>query len=139
MTLLGGFGAVLAVSSLFDPAMLLPFAGWALLAARFCWNAALSLVSDPVELRWDEQRLLVEPSEGPLTIDIGSAHWVYSERTNIVIRFAEPMPKFNSGHVRCSGREITIDGFLGSTPEGLSDIARKLGPEKSWLWRYMPM
>jgi hypothetical protein len=136
---MAGFGAVLAVSSLFNPAMLLPFAGSALLAARFCWNAALSIVSDPVELRWDEQRLLVKPAEGLLTIDIGSAQWVYRERTNIVIRFVEPTPKFNSGHVRCSGREITIDGFLGTTPEGLSDIAKKLGPEKSWLWRYMPI
>ena len=49
------------------------------------------------------------------------------------------MPKFNSGHVRSNGEEMTVDGFLGSTPVGLRDTVQKLGPKKTWLWRYMPI
>lgn len=138
LAILGGFGAVLAAGSFIGPVMLLPLAGWALLAGSTLWNAARSLASGDVSLSWDGQRLLVDPSQGQIAVEIQSARWVFSDRTNIVIRGIQELPKFNSGHVRCNGRELTIDGFLGFTPEGLSDTAQKLGPEKSWLWRYMP-
>ncbi|WP_156385972.1 hypothetical protein [Devosia sp. Root685] len=119
--------------------MLIPLTAWALLAGGTLWNATRSLASGNVRLDWDGQRLLVDPLQGKIAVEIESATWVFSDRTNIVIRGIHALPKFNSGHVRCNGRELTIDGFLGSAPVGLSDTVQKLGPAKRSLWRYLPI
>jgi len=139
LAILGGFGALLAASCFIGPVMLIPLAGWALLAGGTLWNAIRSLASGDVALSWDGQRLIVDPSHDEIAVEIESARWVYSDRTNIVIRGSQALPRFNSGHVRCNGRELTIDGFLGSASVGLSDIVQKLGPAKRWLWRYLPI
>lgn len=137
--LLAGVGAVLAASSFIDPVMLMPLTGWALLVGRTLWNATRSIASGNVDVVWDEQRLFVSPLQGEVALEIEAATWVYSDGRNIVIRGSQALPKFNSGHVRCSGRELTIDGFLGSVPMGLREVVHQLGPKKIWLWRYMPM
>jgi len=137
--ILAGVGAVLAASSFIEPIMLIPLTGWALFAGGTLWNATRSLASGDVALSWDGQRLVVDPSHGQIAVEIVSARWVFNDRTNIVIRGIYALPKFNSGHVRCNGRELTVDGVLGFTPEGLGDTAQKLGPSKRWLWRYMPI
>ncbi len=134
-----GLGALLAVGCLFTPAMLVALAGWALLIGRTSWNAARSLASSEVELSWDGERLFVSLRQGGPPVSIEPALWVFSEGSNIVIRSGQRLPKFNYGHVRSSGWELTVDGFLGATTEGLSEVARQLGPAKRWLWRYMPI
>ena len=136
---LGGFGAVLVFSSIWQPVMLIPMAGWALLTWGILLNAVRSLISDEVEISWDGRRLVVGPMPGQPKLELESAKWVFSDGSNIVIGGGQPMPKFNSGHVRSNGQEMTVDGFLGSTPVGLRDTIQKLGPKKTWLWRYMPI
>lgn len=142
VTLLGilaEVGAVLVASSFIELVMLIPLTGWALLAGGTLWNTTRSLASGNVGLNWDGQRLVIDPLQGKVAVEIEAPTWVFSDRTNIVIRSSHALPKFNSGHVRCNGRELTIDGFLGSAPVGLSDTVQKLGPAKRWLWRYMPI
>lgn len=139
LAILGGVGAVLAASSFIEPIMLIPLTGWALLAGGTLWNATRSLASGDVRLSWDRQRLFIYPLQGEVAVEIEAATWVFSDRTNIVICGIHALPRFNSGHVRCNGRELTVDGFLGSAPTGLSDIVQHLGPAKRWLWRYMPI
>jgi hypothetical protein len=139
LAIIAGMGAALAASSFIEPVMLIPLAGWTLLAGGTFWNATRSLASGNVGLSWDGQRLVVDPLQGKIAVEIESARWVFSDRTNIVIHGIHELPKFNLGHVRCNGREMTIDGLLGSTPVGLSDTVQKLGPARRWLWRYMPI
>lgn len=139
VAILAGVGAVLAASSFIEPIMLIPLTGWAILAVSTLWNATRSLASGDVRLHWDGQRLVIDPLRGKVEVEIESATWVFSDGTNIVICGSRPLSNFNSGHVRCNGRELTIDGFLGSAPVGFSDTVQKLGTAKRWLWRYFPI
>jgi hypothetical protein len=133
------FGLMLVVASVVDPRSLLFLAGFALLATLAFGNAVRSLGSSEVALNWDGKCLVVKPPRGNPPVEIDSAQWVFSDGTNIVIRSNQPLPKFNAGHVRCNGRELTADGFIGTEPSGLADIAQTLGPARRWLWRYMPV
>lgn len=140
LAILGGGSVIaLAVGAVFEPVLLIPTAGWVVLVWNFTWNAVRSLISGEVILGWDGQRLVVRPSRGEPLIQIETAQWVYTDGSNIVVRASQPMPRFNSGHVRCNGRELVVESFLGSVPQGLRSLVQGIGPTKQWLWRYLPI
>lgn len=138
--LAGGGVLVLVAAAFLEPLFLIPAAGWAILVRNGCWNAVRSIASGPVIIDWDGERLVVRPSRSEPLVQIDAAQWVYTDGSNIVLRTNKPTRRFNSGHVRCNGRELIVDGILGSSaPQGLRTVVHGIGPRKQFLWRYFPI
>jgi len=137
--------AVFGVSSL-----LLAYGAWlypVLAVALICWTAfwvfamrhgLVSLRSRPVTLHWHGRHL--DAFDGTrLLARVDGADWVYRDAGGVVIAGKTPTDRFNHGHVRSDGSELTLDGFFG---RGLDDLPAQLdglGPKRHWLWRRLAL
>lgn len=100
-------------------------------------NAWASVHSGTVVLEWDEKTLRVL-HRGALVAALDRARWVYREQGYVVIAAETRLKRFNCGHVRSNGRELTISGFYGDGVDDLPERIARLGPAKERLWRRLP-
>lgn len=100
-------------------------------------NAWASLHSGAVVLEWDGKTLKVL-HRSALVVALDSARWVYREPSYAVIAGTVRFKRFNCGHVRSNGRELTVSRFYGSGVDDLPERIAGLGPRKHRLWRRIP-
>lgn len=125
---------LLAYSLIDNPNMLFFLAVFIAFTCVGLQNAWASVHSGTVVLEWDEGTLRVL-HRGVLVVALDSARWVYGERSHAVIAGTARLKRFNYGHVRSNGRELTVSGFYGSGVDDLPGRIAGLGPRKPRLWR----